>query len=179
MIESIQGKQVEVVAPRSLYKWHKAWGRIQKNYYPYPVVLRREKQIQDFVVLNEFKNIYIDCEIDIVETLPTVAIPQQADLLIVMNQTFSRRPCAAIIDQINSLLEQCPRMLLGLNRHYINIDNTFCDTELSDHYPLAITQWLKKSLDSCQVIDLSLDYLDRGDWFSWVIPDRLYYIKKA
>lgn len=179
MIESIQGKQVEVVAPQSLYKWHKAWGKIQKNYYPYSVVLRREKQIQDFVVLNEFKNIYIDCESAIIEALPAVATPQQADLLIVMNQTFSRRPCAAIVDQIDSLLDQCPRMLLGLNRHYINIDNGFCDTELSDHYPLAITQWLKRSLTGCQVIDLSLDYLDRGDWFTWVIPDRLYYIEKS
>jgi hypothetical protein len=179
MIESIQGKQVNVVSPQSLYKWHNTWGKIQKNYYPYPVLLRREKQIQDFVVLNEFKSIYIERDTDILATLPTVPTPQQADLLIVLDQKFSRRPCVTIIEQINSLLSGCPRLLLGLNRHYINIDNTFCDTELSDHYPLAITQWLKKSLISCQVLDLSLNYLDCGDWFSWVVPDRLYYIEQA
>lgn len=178
MPEQILGKSIQTVSPRNLYKWASVWGKVQKNYYPNPVYLRREKQIEDFVKLNEFKNLYIEKDTDILKQLASVSDPGSADLIIITDQKFSRLPCCAIVEMVSSLLEQCPRILLCLNRHYINIDHSFVDADLSDHYPLAITQWLKKQLPDADIVDLSLDYLDCGDWFTWVVPDRIYYIQQ-
>jgi len=176
---TIQGKEVDVIESANLYKWAKVWGKVQKNYYPKIVMLRREKQIEDFVLLNEFQSLYIVKDTDILQKLNSVDTPEQADLVIITDQKFSRLPCPAMINNIQELLLRCPRMYLCLNRHYVNIDNTFCDSTLSDHYPLAITQWLKKNLVSSRITDLSLDYLDCGDYFTWVVPDRMYYIENA
>ena len=179
MIENIQGKEVEVIESVNLYKWAKVWGKVQKNYYPQPVALRREKQIVDFVFLNEFQYLYIEKDTDILQNLYSVDTPSQADLIVITDQKFSRLPCTAIIERIQQLLIECPKMYLCLNRHYINIDNSFCDASLSSHFPLAITQWLKKNLVNTRVTDMSLDYIDRGDYFTWVVPDRMYYIEKC
>jgi hypothetical protein len=179
MSEQILGKSVTVIAPTNLYKWARVWGRIQKGYYQDTVYLRREKQIEDFVILNQFANLYIEKDTDILENLTSVAQPNQADLIIITDQKFSRLPCPALIDKIESLLDQCPRMFVCLNRHYINIDSSFVDPTVDDHYPLAITQWLVKNLPTARVLDLSLDYLDCGDWFTWVVPDRMYFIERT
>jgi hypothetical protein len=179
MIDQIQGKSVDVISPNTLYKWASVWGKIQKNYYVTEVYLRREKQIEDFVFLNEYKNLYIEKDTDILKKALSVSSPNQADLVIVTDQKFSRLPCVGIIDRINQLLTQCPNLLICINRHYVNIDNTHRDQTLSSHYPLAVTQWIKKSLPDAVVVDMSLDYLDAGNWFTWVIPDRIYYITRV
>ena len=179
MVETIQGKKVDVIKSGNLYKWAKIWGKVQKNYYPQPIVLRREKQIEDFVLLNEFRNLYIVKDTDILQNLNSVSTPEHSDLIIITDQKFSRLPCPAMINKIQELLSNCSKMYLCLNRHYVNIDSSFCDPTLSDHYPLAITQWLKKNLVGATVTDLSLDYLDCGDYFTWVVPDRMYYIEKC
>jgi hypothetical protein len=179
MTENIQGKQVDVVKAVNLYKWAKIWGKVQKNYYSKPVMLRREKQIEDFVFLNEFRQLYIVKDTDILPHLNSVDTPEQADLIIITDQKFSRLPCPAMINKIQELLLKCPKMYLCLNRNYVNIDDSYCDPTLSDHYPLAVSQWLRKNLIDCRVTDLSLDYIDRGDYFTWVVPDRIYYIEYA
>lgn len=175
-MQEIFGKTVEVIEPKTLYKWAKIWGKVQKSYYPEPVYLRREKQIEDFIALNEFANVYIEKDTDILKNLNSVESPTQADLVVITDQKFSRNPCVGIIERINTLLEQCPHLLICINKHYINIDSKFCDTTLADNFNLAITQWLKKSLSNVQILDLSLDVVDHGDWFTWVVPDRMYYI---
>lgn len=179
MIENIKDKEVEVIKSSNLYKWAKVWGKVQKNYYPQPVALRREKQIEDFVFLNEFQHLYIEKDTDILQNLYSVDTPKQADLIIITDQKFSRLPCTAMIERIQQLLIEFPKMYLCLNRHYINIDNSFCDASLNSHFLLAITQWLKKNLVNARVTDMSLDYIDRGDYFTWVVPDRMYYIEKC
>ena len=176
MIETLLGKNVEIVTSQNLYKWAKVWGKVQKNYYSEPIYLRREKQIEDFINLNEFQKVYVEKDTDILKHINSVSSPLDADIVVITDQKFSRLPCVGIIERIQELLSQCPRLYLCLNRHYINIDNSYCDPTLDKHYPLAITQWLKKSLNATQVIDLSLDYLDCGDYFTWVVPDRMYYI---
>jgi len=174
---SLINTTVTVVTTENLYKWAKSWGKIQKNYYTDPVYLRREKQIEDFIKLNEFKKIYFEKDTDILKHIVSVETPLAADLIVITDQKFSRLPCVGIIEKINQLLSLCPRLYLCLNRHYINIDDTFCNPALSDDFNLAITQWLKNELDA-NILDLSLDYLDRGDYFTWVVPDRMYYIEK-
>ena len=178
MTTHILEKSVDVIAPTNLYKWASTWGKVQKNYYRDQVYLRREKQIEDFVKLNEFTDLYIEKDTDILKNFESVPSPDQSDLIIITDQKFSRLPCPALIQKIDQLLEQCSSMILCLNRHYINIDNTYIDGSLSDHYTLAMTQWLKKQLPDKKILDMSLDYLDRGDWFTWVVPDRIYYIER-
>jgi hypothetical protein len=169
---------VEIISPKNLYKWASVWGKIQKNYYEEPVHLRREKQIEDFILLNEFKNVYVEKDTDIFKNLISVESPEVADLVLITNQQFSRLPCVEIINKIQELIDKCPKLFICLNRHYINIDNAYQDPLLSEHFPLAITQWLKKNLKGVKIIDMSLDYVDCGDYFTWVIPDRIYYIEK-
>lgn len=178
MTIQLLGKSVNVIAPVNLYKWASVWGKVQKNYYQDNVYLRREKQLEDFVRLNEFNNLYIEKDTDILKNLSSVAEPEHADLIVITDQKFSRLPCLAIIDKIKNLLDKCPRIFVCLNRHYINIDNSYTDLALDDHYPLAVTQWLKKNLPMARVMDLSLDYLDHGDWFTWVVPDRMYFVER-
>ena len=169
---------ITICQPKALYKWAKVWGAVQKKYYKDNIFLRREKQIQDFILLNEFQNVYIEKDTDVFLDMRGVDTPHDADLVLITDQKFSRMPCHGIIERINSILGQCPKLLLCLNRHYINIDNSFRDTSLDDNLNLAITQWLKKNVVDAKIYDLSLDYLDRGDWFTWVIPDRIYFIEK-
>jgi hypothetical protein len=170
---------ITVTQSQNLYRWAKIWGKVQKNYYKNQVYLRREKQIEDFVSLNEFKNVYVEKDTDILVDLNTVDQIDKADLVVITDQKFSRKPCVGIIESIEHVLSQCPRLYLCLNSHYINIDSQFNDASLDDNYNLAITQWLKKNLPQATVLDLSLDVIDRGDWFTWVVPDKMYYIEKT
>lgn len=172
-------QDISIYQPTTLYKWAGVWGKVQKSYYRDTVYLRREKQIEDFIFLNGFQNVYLEKDTDILKKLITTDQIHQADLVVITDQKFSRMPCVGIIEKINEILDQCPDLFLCLNRHYINIDNTYHDLELDDNLNLAITQWLKKNLNNAKVIDLSLDYLDRGDWFTWVVPDRMYYIQRT
>jgi hypothetical protein len=179
MREIILDKIVDVIPSGNLYKWNKVWSQIQKNYYLDSVYLRREKQIEDFVRLNGFTQPWVLKDTDILSTLKSVERPSQADICIITDQKFSRMPCYGIIEEIASLLDQCPSLFVCLNRHYINIDNSYCNTNLDSDFLLAITQWLKQELTGAQILDLSLDYLDYGNYFTWVVPDLMYYIKKC
>ena len=172
-------KKIKVEPSTNLYKWAKNWGKLQRNYYSEPVVIRREKQIEDFIILNEYKNVKFVTDTDVFSDFKNcnkVFNDHNADLVVITDQKFSRYPCQAIINNIKSQLQSCPDLYLCLNRHYINIDNSFVDKDLSDNFNLAITQWLKKNLPYTSIIDLSRDYLDFGSHFTWVIPDRHYFM---
>lgn len=179
MIETIMGKTVDVVSHTNLYKWANVWGSIQKKYYTIPIQYRREKQLLDFVYLNEFKKLYIEKDTDILQQLQSASAPDGCDLVIITDQKFSRLPCCGIVEKIKQLLQQCPQLLICLNRHYINIDNQYCNSRLDSNINLAIAQWLTRNLPEQTVLDLSLDYVDHGDYYTWVVPDRIYYIKHA
>ena len=171
-------KTVEILKPFSLYKWNKKYFKLQSGFFEEQFKLVREKQIEDFVFLNEFQHLYIVKDTDILQNLYSVDTPEQADLIIITDQKFSRLPCIAIIERIQQLLIECPKMYLCLNRHYINIDNSYHDATLHSKYTVAITQWLKKNLPDADVVDLSLDFEDYGRSFTWAVPDRHYFIRK-
>ena len=80
-------------------------------------------------------------------------------------------------DNVKNLLDRCP-LYLCLNRCYVNIDDSYHDTTLDSNFTLAITQLLKKSLDA-DITDLSLNYVDYGNAFTWAVPDRHYFIRKC
>lgn len=173
----IPRKTFSVTSPRFAYKWARNWGKIQLGFFEEDVALRRQKQVLDFARLNGYERLYIMSDTDAFDGTPTVQHAAEADLVVLADQRFSRLSCGEIIHQIEHILTQCPNLYLCLNRHYINTDNTFRDSSLDNNFNRAITQWLVKSLPHHLVIDLSLDYLDCGDWFTWVIPDRHYFIQ--
>jgi len=174
-------RPVKVINPFDLYGWNRYYFKLQSNFFVDEFKLLREKQIEDFVYLNSFERVHVIKDTDIFKSgfsAQQVEIPQLADLVIVTDQRFSRYPCVELINQIKNLLEHCPNLYLCLNRHYLNIDNSYHDSTLDDNWQRAITQWLKRSLTNYTVVDMSLDWDDRGDYLSWSVPDRHYYIQR-
>jgi len=166
-------KKLIISPTQNLYKWAKVFNRLQRKFFDGEFELRRERQIHDFLLLNEFKNVHYITDTDVFVGAKSVGI-EQADIVVITDQKFSRYPCPTIIKNIEQLVKQCP-LYLCLNRHYINLDNSYHNYTLDENFPTAITQWLKQSLDAT-IIDLSLNYIDHGDAFTWAIPDRHYYI---
>jgi len=169
-------KQIIVNPTQGLYKWAKIFNRLQRNFFEGEFELRRERQIKDFLFLNGFNKVHFVKDTDVFTTNTNYNLTE-ADITVITDQKLSRYPCQHIINVIKKYLDHAP-LYLCLNRHYINIDNSFHDTTLNDNFNLAITQWLKKSLQA-DITDLSLNYIDYGNAFTWAIPDRHYFIKKC
>ena len=172
-------KTVKIEQTRPLYKWSRSFNHLQRNFFvDRPTKLRREKKIEDFVILNGYSRVWISKDTDVFQVLDHVVVDDiaQAEIVVITDQKFSRYPCPVLIQKLQDILDICPVIYVCLNRHYINIDNSFHDNTLSDNFNLAITQWLKKNL-KCDVIDLSLDYQDYGTAFTWAIPDRHHLLR--
>lgn len=179
MIFNNPSKEIVLDPSKFLYKWHRSYGSYQRKYFTEPVIYRREKAIADFIKLNEYRYVKFDTETDILHDIKkTTEVKSGQQLTVIASQQFSRYPCPVIIDKIKQQLEECPNLYLCLVRWYINIDNSYHDTTLDDNFVLSITQWLKKSLDNVDVIDLNLDIQEDGRYFTWVIPDRHFLIRK-
>jgi len=173
-------KKIVVQQSKNLYKWAGIFSRLQRNFFVEDIKLRREKQIEDFVQLNEIAHIKFVTDTDIFRPIRNLSVEtiSDADLVLITDQKFSRYPCPILIEKINWYLDRCSRMYLCLNSRYINIDNSYHDLSLGNNYNLAITRWLKKNLHAVEVLDLSLDIEDYGTCFTWAIPDRHYYISR-
>lgn len=172
-------KKLTIESPCNLYKWAKFWNKIQRAYFIEDIKLRREKQIEDFILLNGFSCVQFKKDTDVFVDFDPAKIAStgvEADLVVITDQKFSRYPCTALLEKIREQLGKCPHLYLCLNKHYINIDNTYCDTALDSNFNRAITQWLQQGLPELLIVDLSQDYIDCGRSFTWVIPDRHYYI---
>jgi len=180
-MKSLSGKKINVVQPTSMYKWAKNFKRIQDRFFKLPVKPRRQKQIEDFIILNNFKKVFhlneVLIDFDINNNIWTKNI-LDADLILKTDARLDRASCDGIIKKINSYTLQCNKMLWTLNRHYLNINNKPIDLELPSDYQQAITSWLSQSLPNHIVVDLSWYYLDNGKYFTWSIPDRIYYIER-
>jgi len=173
-------RPVLVKPTQALYKWANIFNRLQRNFFVDEVKLRREKQIEDFITLNGFKKVKFKIDTDVFRTfdIERCEHSSDADIVVITDQKFSRYPCPFLIEQIVKQLDKCPNLYLCLNRHYINIDNSYHDTTLDPKFTIAITQWLKKSLPGYNVVDLSADYIDYGRHFTWAIPDRHFFIQR-
>ena len=173
-------KNVEVVPAKNLYHWTKNFKRIQERFFDDNYKLRRVKQIEDFIKLNNFTKVFHDEEVRLdlnYGTAQRVRDLNQCDLILVTHQGYSRYPLQGIIEQIHKWLSLCDNLYLCLNRHYIDIDNQTVDLILPNDFLPAITSWLQQSLPY-KVVDMSVDYLDQGEHFTWVVPDRHYFICK-
>lgn len=175
----LKSKTLKVVKPFSLYKWAKNFKRLQDRFYDNQYKIKRLQDLEDFITLNGYKRIKHIADVSLDMTLPQDAnfVDNDPDLTVVTHQGYSRYPCEGIIEQINKWTHESD-LYLCLNRHYINIDNKKINLQLPDDYQQAITVWLQKSLPQIKVIDLSTNYIDDGQYYTWVIPDRHYFIRK-
>ena len=181
MTHLIARKNLLVEPPRGLYHWSKIFNRLQRDLFVEPTKLRREKQIEDFICLNGYQKVRFKIDTDLFSDLKGVTRcdkSQDADLVVITDQKFSRYPCTVMIEKIKQQLDKCPNLYLCLNRHYINIDNSYHDTTLDNKFTVAIAQWIRNHLPDYDVLDLSLDYLDYGQSFTWAVPDRHLFIRK-
>lgn len=170
-------KNKQVIDHTNLYKWHKHWGRLQEKFFDQPYKLQEQVKIEDFVSKNNFKNVYVVKDNYIDFNFVTTNDINNADLILVTDQKFSRYTCEDIINKLNAFLDICPNLFVCLNRHYLNITGTETDKNLPDDYQEAIECWLKKELPYT-IENYSEKFTDDGKYYTWVIPDQKFYIKK-
>ena len=171
-------KNIEVIASKNAYKWAKNFKRIQDRFYDGKYKLRRLQQIEDFVKLNGFTNVYHIEEVLLDLDITTVDDISTNDLILVTHQGYGRYPLTGIIEQIQNWLMYSNHLYFCINRHYINIDNQKLDYQVPDDFQQAITYWLQQELSNCVVVDMSRNYIDVGRHFTWSCPDRHFYIRK-
>ena len=176
MVAILKSKN-KIIIDHSLYKWHRHWGRLQEKFFSETHELHEKIKIENFVESNGFKQVYHIKDNYLNFNFQTTEYIKQADLILITDQKFSRYRCKDIILKIKALMDSCPSIFLCLNRHYLNITGTEIDTSLPEDYEQAIEAWLKKNL-SYSVTNYSERFIDDGSYFTWVIPDQKFYIKK-
>ena len=170
-------KKINIVKSNNLYKWNKNWKNIQEKYWDNEYKLRRVQDLEDFIFLNNYKNVFHVEEVYLNLDIPVTENIENSDLVLVTHQGYSRYPLDGIIEQCYKWLDYAD-LYLCLNRHYLNINNCRDYTEFDSNFLIGITEWLSKNLPDCVVVDMSKNYIDDGSYFTWVIPDRQYFIKK-
>lgn len=74
-------KKLIIVKSESLYKWARSFKRVQERFYLRPSKLKREKQIEDFLYLNQFKNVFFITDTDVFnkDLHPSINIVSRAE----------------------------------------------------------------------------------------------------
>lgn len=155
---------------------HEQWFRAQFRYFAEDCKLGREKNIEDFI-LNNARCVHFFKDNPVFESFLTshpeikVVPIEQAELLVITHQGFSRLDTKVIISNLTELLKQVPKIYLCLNKHYLNYnDATVLDDTLPDDYNYAITHWLQKELPEATVNNVSINFDETGSDFTWVVP---------
>ena len=65
IMKTLSGKKIKVVKTESLYKWAKNFKRIQERFYEEPIKLKRIKNIEDFITLNNYRKVYFIGEVEL------------------------------------------------------------------------------------------------------------------
>ena len=176
-MKTLSGKNIVVADGQAVYKWHYNYKGVQLTYFGPDVGLRREKQIIDFIQLNQLGPVYVIKDNITFDELPSITDTlANARTVLITDQKFSRLPCPEIIRQLNNYISQGFNVLVCLNRTYINIDNSYHDSTLSDNYQSAIMEWIVKNIQGT-ITNLSLEYFENGAYFTWVIPDQIFFIR--
>jgi len=154
---------------------HPKWNRIQLRYFGGDCKIRREKNLEDFIITNGIKKIHLIKDNSILDQfLYTHGIervePAQADAVIITNQQFSRLDVSVMLEKLNRLLSQCDLIYFCLNKYYLNANESELDSMLPEQYDAAIPRWLSKHIPNARIINLTNTFSEDGSWFTWVVP---------
>ena len=162
---------------------HVNWNKIQLRYFGSKHKIRREKNIEDYIINNGINRVHVIKDNTIldeffaannIELVPA----DQAELVVITSQQFSRLDVAVMLDKLRELLAACPHMYFTVNRFYLNGNESFSDPALPDNYNHAIVTWLQQNLPDTIVLDRSELFDDDGSWFTWVVPSTELLICK-
>lgn len=154
---------------------HTSWGTKQLDYFADECKIRREKNIEDYIINNNINNVHLIKDNNVLDDfvnangINKVSV-DKADMTVITDQRFSRLTPDNIILHLDNILLQCPVIYFALNRYYLNASETYKDTSLSNNFDAAIVQWLQKKLTNAIVINRSEIFPEDGSWFTWVIP---------
>ena len=160
---------------RHPHPWnHSNWNRLQLRYFSEKCKIRREKNIEDYIINNGHERVHIIKDNDILTDFLTekniqVVPPEQADLIIITDQRFSRYDVQVMIEKLHNMLAVCPRIYFALNWYYFNANESHTDPDLPENYHTAITAWFNKQLPYAITLNRSEIFHDDGSYFSWVI----------
>lgn len=154
----------------------KSWGRIQVRLFQEDCKIRREKNLEDYIINNGVDKVYVLKDNKILDSffedqkIEIVTSPTSAELIIITDQRFSRLTAKNMLEQLNALLDQCPRIYFCLNRYYLNAAETTVDPALPENYDTAIVHWFEKHLTNAIVLNRSEIFPEDGSCFTWVVP---------
>jgi hypothetical protein len=154
----------------------KSWGQIQMRLFQEDCKIRREKNLEDYIINNGVGKVYVLKDNVILDQFfkdqetEVVKDPANAELIIITDQRFSRLTANNMLEQLNRLLDNCPRIYFCLNRYYLNASETIVDSELPEHYDTAIVRWFEKNLPNTIVLNRSEIFPEDGSYFTWVVP---------
>lgn len=154
---------------------HPNWGRLQLRLFAEECKIRREKNIEDYIINNGINKVHVLKDNKILDKFFNehniqLVTPDNAELVIITDQRFSRFTVKNMITELNLLLDSCPRIYFCLNRYYLNAAETFVDPGLPEHFDTAIVKWLENNLRDTVVLNRSEIFVEDGSCFTWVVP---------
>ena len=154
---------------------HPKWGKLQLRYLVEDCKIRREKNIEDYIINNGIQRVHVIKDNQILDDFfvqqgTQLVDPATAELIIITDQRFSRLSAKNMLIRLNQLLAQCPRIYFALNRYYLNANEDMVDSTLPEHFDHAIVVWLTKNLADTIVLNRSEIFLENGSYFTWVVP---------
>lgn len=154
---------------------HPNWGRLQLRLFAEECQIRREKNIEDYIINNGISRVHVLKDNKILDKFFTANKIQlvdadQAELTIITDQRVSRLTTKNLIEHLNGLLAKCPRIYFCMNRYYLNAAETFVDPALPENFDAAIVRWLEQNLDNAIVLNRSEIFVEDGSCFTWVVP---------
>jgi hypothetical protein len=154
---------------------HPNWGRLQLRYFEEVCKIRREKNIEDYIITNGISRVHVIKDNAIldqffIENNIEIVDPVSAELVVITDQRFSRLSVTNIIIQLTELLKSCSRIYLCLNKYYLNANESLIDNTLPENYDAAIIKWLEKNLPNTIAINCTEQFVEDGSCFTWVVP---------
>lgn len=181
-MKKIVFKQNPLENKRSVFH-HKNWFKRQFNYFSGDCKLLREKKLEDFILNNGFKKIHVIRDNTVLDdflqrALQISQVPlEDAELLIITDQRFSRLSSKNIINSVAGYLEKVPNIYLCLNKLYLNYNDEFVpDSSLPDQEDAAVTAWLKQSLPHARIFNIGINFRETGANFTFVMPPSEHLI---